>query len=112
MVKISRGEVWIVNFGPSIGGEIRKQRPAIIVSNDATNRYLNRVRVIPLSSRTDKLYPSEAYLTVNGKTNKAMADQLTTVNEARLAKRIAALSPSEMAGLERAVRIQLGLAQY
>ena len=106
---MKRGEIWWVNFDPSIGGEIQKQRPAVIVSNDTSNKYLNRVQVVPLTSKGDKLYPSEAYVTVAGKQGKAMADQLATVSKQRLLKMIGRATRVEMLEIERAVRIQLEL---
>ena len=106
---MKRGEVWWVSFGPSIGGEIRKKRPAVIVSNNAANQFLNRVQVVPLTSSLGKLYPSEAYITIRGKKAKAMADQLTTVSKERLINQAGSISKTELEGLARAIMIQLDL---
>ena len=106
-----RGEVWWVNFDPSIGGEIQKQRPAIIVSNDAANQYLNRLQVVPMSSRVDRVYPSEAVVKVGRRQSKAMADQLTTVSKHRLTNQMGKLSGSDLAKVEHAIMIQFGLSE-
>jgi len=105
-----RGEVWWVSFPASSGGEVRKPRPAGIVSNNAANQHANRVQVVPLSSRTGKLYPCEARVTASGLELKAMADQLMTVSKERLTERLGLLAPHDLHRIQMAIRIQLGLA--
>ena len=104
-----RGEVWWVSFDPSLGGEIRKTRPAMVVSNNAANLALNRVIVVPLSSQTSKLYPGEAFVTLNGERRKAMADQIMTASKQQLRSRMGELSRTDVAAVEDAVLLQLGI---
>ncbi len=106
---MKRSEVWWVNFDPSVGGEIKKKRPAVIVSSDASNKFLNRVQVVPLTSKTDRLYPSEALVVFAGKESKAMADQLATVSKSRLFRRAGALSSEDTRRVEDAIRVQFDM---
>jgi mRNA interferase MazF len=111
MSAMQRGEVWWVDFEPAVGGEVKKQRPAVIISNDAANRHLNRLQVVPLTSNVEHIYPSEAAVIVNGKPGKAMADQLTTVSKLRVKEKLGTLPPDDMRRVERAVKLQLGLLE-
>ena len=104
-----RGDVWWVNFDPSVGTEIRKQRPTVIVSNNLSNKHLSRYQVVPLSSRTDKVYPGEALVSFDGKSSKAMCDQLTTVSERRFVNLAGKISDVDMQLLEEAIKTQLDL---
>ena len=82
----------------------------MIISNDVSNKYLNRVQVAPLTSKVDRLYPSEAYVTLKGKQSKAMADQLTTVSKSRLVSLVGRLSKADIQEVEQTIKVQLGLA--
>ena len=104
-----RGEVWWVAFDPSVGGEIQKTRPALVVSNNGANIALNRLIVVPLTSQTAKVYPGQAMVTLNGEPRKAMADQLTTASKKRLRSKLGELSSSDVAAVERAILLHLGI---
>ncbi len=104
-----RGDVWWVNFDPSVWQEVKKKRPAIIISNNTSNKYLKRYQVIPLSSQVGKLYPSETIVKLVGKESKAMADQLTTVSELRFISKAGVITQDELVEIERIVKLQLAL---
>ena len=108
---MKRGEVWWVEFDPSIGSEIRKTRPAIIISNDAANRNLSRVMVMPLSSNTSRIYPGEVRVTVAGKPSKAMADQIMAADKVRLKGPLGQLARAEMLEVEEAIKVHLGMVR-
>ncbi len=102
---------WVA-FDPSVGGEAQKTRPAIVISNNDANRRLNRILVVPLTSNTDKFFPGEAPVTVNGKAHKAMVSQLTTASKLRFGDKFGDLSDADMWLVENAVIEHAGLDSY
>jgi mRNA interferase MazF len=106
---VRRGEIWWISFDPALGGEIRKTRPAVIVSNDRFNASNNRVQVVPLTSSEKRLYLFEAHVTMRGRKIKAMADQIRTIAKERVREKIGHVTSDELKAIEKAIRVQLAL---
>jgi mRNA interferase MazF len=104
-----RGDVWWVGLDPAPGTEIRKTRPAVVVSNDSCNRHGSRVVVVPVTSNVASLYPGEALIRVKGRRARALGDQLRSIDKARLAGRAGRLTAAELVDVEEALRITLAL---
>ena len=106
---LRRGAIYWVEFDPGRGGEIRKRRPAVIVSNDTANLVANRVQVVPVSSNVTRIHSWEAPVRVQGRPCKVLADQIRTVAKERLQDHIGDVTRIEMQGIERAIKLQLAL---
>ena len=85
-----------VNVDPVIGSEIRKTRPAVIVSNDSCNRFSARVVVLPITSNIESLYPGEAMVKVKGKAGRALGDQIRSIHKSRLKAPVGRLTVEHM----------------
>ena len=109
MISVRRGEVWWIDYNHSVGGEVQKTRPAVIISNDYANQYTNRVQIIPLTSKIEKCYPCETYVLVGDHKSKARADQIMTVSKHRLKSIITIISDNDMRSIERVIKVQLSL---
>jgi len=103
--KPRRGEVYWVNLDPTVGTEVKKRRPAVILSNNAQNEAGQRVLAAPVTSNTSRVYSFEALITVGGRPAKAMLDQVRSLDQSRLGQCIGTVSRDEMKGLEKALRI-------
>lgn len=105
-----RGEVHWVALDPTIGTEVRKTRPAVVISNDSANAFGSRIVVLPVTSNVSSLYPGEAQVQVAGKPARVLGDQIRSIDRRRLRGRIGRLSREELQAVEEAVRITLDLS--
>jgi mRNA interferase MazF len=105
-----RGDVYWVTLDPALGSEIRKTRPALVMSNDSCNAFGARVVVLPITSNVSSLYPGEARIHVRGRPARVLGDQIRSIDKARLRARIGSLNQTELRDAEAAVLITLGFS--
>jgi mRNA interferase MazF len=106
---LKRGEVYWVNLDPTIGSEITKTRPAVIISNDIQNELSSRVIVMPITSNIDRILKFEVKVSLNNKPGKAMSDQIRTIDKLRIRERISSLTEAEIANIDAALKKVLSL---
>ena len=114
MKEIKRGDIWTVSLDPTIGHEIKKLRPAIIIQNDIGNKYSPMTIIAPITSQhTEKVFPIEVLITKENaeieKTSKVLLNQIRAVDKERLIKRIGRLDEDTVEKVNEALKVSLGL---
>jgi mRNA interferase MazF len=114
LVRPRRGEVYLVNFDPTLGAEIRKTRPALIVQNDIANRHSAITIVAAITSQFDQpLYPTEVLISPPEgglrADSVALLNQIRSIDKQRLVRRLGTLKPETMDRVDHAILISMGL---
>jgi len=95
-----KGEIYLVNFDPTVGHEVKKKRPALVMSNNIHNQYSPLITVVPLSSKTNKVYPFEIYISKTisklHENSKIMIIQLRSIDKRRLINKIGNIENNEI----------------
>jgi mRNA interferase MazF len=104
-----RGDIYWVALDPALGTEIRKTRPAVVISNDSCNRYGSRVVVLPVTSNVESLYPGEPRIEGRGAPARVLGDQIRSIDKRRLRSRLGRLTKQELLSVENALKITLDL---
>ena len=106
MVKVHQYDIFIVNLDPTVGHEIKKSRPCVIISPNEMNDHIGTVIVAPLTS-TGKNYPTRVGLVVQGREGWIVLDQIRTVDKIRLTAKIGTLGDATVATVKDIIRQML-----
>ncbi len=112
--EVKRGEIWLIDLDPTIGHEISKSRPGLIIQNDFGNKYGSTTIIAPVTSKNlDKIYPVEILINRDNsgleKDSKILLNQIRTIDKSRLIKKLGNISYSTLKDVEEAIKISLGL---
>jgi mRNA interferase MazF len=100
---VQQYEVFIVNLDPTVGSEIKKTRPCVIISPDEMNKYLDTVVIAPITSQS-KNYPTRVMVYLEGQENWVVIDQIRTIDKSRLTKMIGKLSHKETTSIKHVIK--------
>lgn len=103
---INQYEIWWINLEPTIGSEIRKMRPCVVVSPNEMNQNIRTVLIAPMTS-TSKPYPSRVMTVLEGREGWIVLDQLRCVDKSRLSKKAGNLEPEAVAAVKHVIREML-----
>ena len=116
MTEVKRGDIWLVNLDPTIGHEIKKSRPAVIIQNDIGNKYSPITIMAPITSQNlGKIYPIEVFLPWRNsgleKDSKALLNQIRAVDKRRIVKKLGKVDKEIIDKINNAIKISLGLVE-
>jgi mRNA interferase MazF len=100
---VQQYQVFVVNLDPTIGSEIRKTRPCVVISPDEMNKYLDTVVIAPITSQA-KIYPTRVQIRLDGNENWVVLDQIRTIDKSRLTKLISLLDKKEITAIKRVIK--------
>ena len=113
MSRILGGEIYLAELRPTIGSEISKKRPVLIVSNDTNNQYAETVSIVPITSTTTKIYPFEVFLSKGEGSllndSKAKCNQIRTIDKQRIEKKFGKIGEKKLMEIEKAILIHLDI---
>ena len=116
MIQVKRGDIWLVNLDPTVGHEIRKSRPGLVIQNDIGNKYSPVTIIAPITSqKAENIYPFEAGNSkkVSGldKNSKILLNQIRAIDKNRLVKKFGKADEETMTEVNEAIKVSLGLAE-
>ncbi len=107
-----RGEIWLVSLDPTVGGEIKKTRPAVVISNDNNNRYAATITIVPITDKGHEVFPFEVFLSCDTqgliKESKMKCQQIRTVDKIRFVKILGRVDGVLFKSIEESLRLHLG----
>ncbi len=108
-----RGKIYLAKLGPTVGSEISKIRPVLVVSNDLNNRFSETITILPITSNVNKIYPFEVFIKAGEgnlpKDSKIKINQIRAIDLSRLIKEIGTIPQMRMKAIEKALIYHLAL---